>query len=268
MKIGISTAFNYAIPLEAMLAMIKAAGFDAVSLGGKREHSNYHHAHGRRRLHKLLNQFGLILDSIHAPFKNDDGDLSALEEKVRKQAVKNIKNAIDAAHSLASPIVILHLNARFSGQVTPKRLNQVRRSMEVVAPYAQTKNIELACENPDNQAKQTIFDAILAEFTQPHVGVCYDSSHERIAGMSFRVLERYHDRIFAVHIADDIRLKDDHLLPYEGNINWREFSRIFKGIKYQGVFLLEPEMRLSRFKEPLVFLKEALLRAKKILAQC
>jgi len=265
MKIGISTTFNYGIPLETMFALVKAAGFDAISLGGKRQHSNYHLPDGRQRILELLRQSGLILDSIHAPFKNDDGDLSAQDEAVRRQSVANIKNAIDAACELAVPVVIIHLNARFTGPATPERLSQVRRSMQAITPYAETNGIKLACENLDTEEKQAIFETILAEFSQPHVGVCYDSSHERLAGMSFKLLERYQSRIFTLHIADDSQLKDDHLLPFEGKIDWAEFARIFKKINYAGVFMLEPEMRLSRFKEPTVFLKEAYDRAQKLL---
>ncbi len=268
MKLGISTTFNYDIPLETMLPMVKAAGFDAVSLGGKREHSNYHLPDGRRRILELVRQSGLILDSIHAPFKDDDGDLSAQDEEVRLRSVANIKNAIDAAHELTAPIVILHLNGRFSGPATPERMSQVERSVREIFPYAQTKGINLACENLDTQAKQTIFETILTEFTQSHIGVCYDSSHERLVGTNFKVLERCCSRLFAVHIADDIRLEDDHLLPFEGKIDWAEFSRIFKKINYNGVFLLEPEMRRSGFKEPSVFLAEAYARAQRIIVQC
>lgn len=265
MKLGISTTFNYDIPLETMLPMVKAAGFDAVSLGGKREHSNYHLPDGRRHIFELLRQSGLILDSIHAPFKGDDGDLSAQDEAVSQRSVANLKNAIDAASELKAPIVIIHLNARFSGPATPERLSQVERSVREIFPYAQTRGIKLACENLDTEAKQIIFETTLAEFTQPHIGVCYDSSHERLAGTNFKILERYQSRIFAIHIADDIQLKDDHLLPFEGKIDWQEFARIFKKINYTGVFLLEPEMRLSGFKEPSVFLKEAYARAQKLL---
>lgn len=265
MKIGISTTFNYDIPLDTMLTMLVAAGFEAVSLGGKREHSNYHLPDGRRHILELLLPSGLVLDSIHAPFKNVDGDLSTQDEAVRRQSVANIKNAIDVASELKAPIVIIHLNARFTGPATRERLSQVMRSVREIFPYAQTKGIKLACENLDTLAKQTIFETVLSEFTQPHIGVCYDSSHERLVGTNFNILERYRSRIFAVHIADDIQLKDDHLLPFEGKIDWAEFSRIFKKINYTGVFLLEPEMRLSGFKEPSVFLKEAYARAQRLL---
>jgi sugar phosphate isomerase/epimerase len=268
MKIGISTTLNYDIPLTEMLPLVKAAGFDAVSLGGKREHSNFHLTEGRAQIGRLLDETGLILDSIHAPFKREDGDISALEEEIRTGAVENLKNAVDAANVLRAPIVILHLNARFPGAATPERIEQVRHSMHELVPYAEAKNIRLACENLVRESEHRIFETILAEFTQPHVGFCYDSAHDYISGTNFKTLERYGDRLFTIHIVDDIETRqDDHLLPFEGKIDWQDFSRVFKKTDYKGIFLLEPEMRLSAFKQPAVFLKEALARAKRILEE-
>ncbi len=79
------------------------------------------------------------------------------------------------------------------------------------------------------------------------------------------ILRRYGRRIITTHISDNRREHDDHMLPFEGTYDWDQFAQAFARVKFNGVFLLEVEMRESAFKDPREFLKQAYERGQILL---
>jgi sugar phosphate isomerase/epimerase len=55
------------------------------------------------------------------------------------------------------------------------------------------------------------------------------------------------------------------MLPYEGNIDWDRFRKVFYGLNYSGHLLLEPVIKNSQFQNPEMFLSEARRRAERLL---
>jgi hypothetical protein len=54
-------------------------------------------------------------------------------------------------------------------------------------------------------------------------------------------------------------------LPFEGYFQWDKFCRVFSTVRFEGIFLLEVEMRKSAFSKPQQFLSEAFLRGARLL---
>lgn len=228
-----------------MLPLISQAGFKYISLSGDREHSGYHLKRRREEIKRLLSKYNLKIASIHAPYKENDGDLSALDKERQRVFIRNIKNAIDAAQDFKVEILDLHLNARFKGRATKERIGRVREAMRELSDYALLKGVKLSCENLPEKNSYPIFETILKEFDYPHIGVCYDVSHAHIAGKDISILKEYKDRLFSIHISDDLSRNDDHLLPYDGEVDWIEFKRTFKALSFKGVLMIESSMSPS-----------------------
>ena len=262
-KIGISTAFDYSIPLKRSLPLIKQAGFDIISIGGQQEHSGYLTSQGKENILNLVNENQLKIDSIHAPFRGE-GDISSVNEIVRKEGIKLTQSTIDACFQLGADIIILHLSYDQVTQLERRKKN-VLESMRILLPYAFEKKVKIAVENLTEKGSQIVLEAVLDEFDNDHLGLCFDTSHANLDHNPFEILERYKERLIATHISDNQGEADDHLLPFEGKINWESFKKLIRNINYQGIFLIESVTEFSEIKEPELFLKEAKKRIEKIL---
>jgi len=52
------------------------------------------------------------------------------------------------------------------------------------------------------------------------VKLCFDTGHANIEGGLGEALEAVRDLVITTHIHDNHGERDDHLLPYQGNIDW------------------------------------------------
>lgn len=261
MEVSISTTFNFDIPFSIMAPMVKNTGFNSISLaGGNYTQSKYLTTIGRDNILRICRKNNLMIDSVHAPLGSNI-DISHPDNEIREYSLHLFEQAIHACTEIGCSILIVHLCNKFSEDEFGKRMIAVRNSLENLIPYARTKNIALAVENLVNPSTLELFERVLTEQNFDNVGVCFDTSHANIAGNLYSILEKYGDRIIAVHISDNKGLLDDHMLPFEGMIDWDNIMKHFAEKPYTGNFLLEVEMRESSFKDPEVFLKEAYTRA-------
>jgi sugar phosphate isomerase/epimerase len=181
----------------------------------------------------------------------------------RLQAVDRVKMAIDAASALGSEIVIVHSCDRFPAEETRARINAAKDSLKQLVLYAAERKVRLALENLASPLSMQVFETVLEHL--PELGVCYDTSHAQVAGDTFGVIGRHHERIIAVHLSDNRGLKDDHMLPFEGVLPWEEFAYYLPRLRNLDCFMLEVEIRESAFKDRGEFLAEAYRRAKQVL---
>lgn len=72
------------------------------------------------------------------------------------------------------------------------------------------------------------------------VGVCWDTGHANLQGLDqSQAIKALNVHLVATHIADNDTSRDQHLLPFEGNIDWRSIITALKEIRYDGLFNLE-----------------------------
>jgi len=266
MKPAICTSFDYEVPFAQAVRMIREAGFEVVCIGARPEHSGYTTAAGRSAILELLEENGLTVDSVHAPFPKGDR-LFSLDEAERLESVRQCQVALDAAVELDGRIVVIHLIQPYGipqGDVRSEMIEQGRRSVGMLAEEVAVRGVKLALENGQEPAYDQVLADLLAEFDDEHVGFCYDSGHENVQGTCFRLLEQFGDRLLTVHLHDN-RGSDTHTLPYEGTIDWDRFRQVFHGLDYPGNLLLEVGIGNSQFKDPLVFLSQARERAERLL---
>jgi len=266
MQIAIVTSFKNGLSYKVGLPMIKAAGFKVIGLGGAPELSGYATAEDRKILVSLMHELDLTIDSVHAPFPEGDR-LFAEDESARQESLRLCRLALDAAAEVNGRVVVIHLIQPYSIASGPQRdrmLEQGRRSVAELADYASQRQVRLALENGQRLDYDEVLFNLLDEMPLPHVGLCYDSGHENVQGKCFQILQRYGQRLLALHIHDNLG-SDTHLLPYEGNIDWDAFREVMAGLNYDGDLLLESSMSHSQFQDPEIFLCEAALRARRIL---
>jgi len=266
-KPAICTGFDYEIPFPQALRLIRDAGFEVVGLGGRMQHADYTTREGRAAIQKLLEENGLTVDSVHAPFPEGDR-LFSLDEAEREESIHLCLSALDTAAELDGKIVVIHLIQPYGipeGEVRRRMIQQGRQSVAVLAEGAYARDVKLALENGQRAEYDQVLRDLLHELPDEHVGFCYDSGHENVQGSCFSLLEEFGDRLLTVHIHDN-RGSDTHVLPHEGNTDWGRFRKVFHGLEYSGNLLLEVGVTHSSFKDPVVFLSEARERAEGLLS--
>lgn len=258
MKAAICTSVDSSVSFPETIRLIRDAGFEVVALGARPQHSDYTTATGRKAIRKLLDENGLAVDSVHAPFPEGDR-LFSLDENERNESIRQCCLAMEAAAELNGRIVVVHLIQPYDiphGEMRDRMIEQGRRSVESLAGQAEKMRVGLALENGQREDYDQVLAGLLEEFDCPHVGFCYDSGHEHVQGACFSLLERFGHRLFTVHIHDNSGT-DTHQLPYEGSIDWARFQQVFHRLPYDGNLLLEVDIANSRFKEMPAFLAEA-----------
>ena len=74
----------------------------------------------------------------------------------------------------------------------------------------------------------------------PNVGICLDTGHANLTGIKCApAIREIGSRLKATHINDNHAVKDEHLMPYFGTVNWTETVRALKEIGYDGDFAYE-----------------------------
>jgi sugar phosphate isomerase/epimerase len=77
---------------------------------------------------------------------------------------------------------------------------------------------------------------LVDSFSDPkHVGVCYDFGHGNLVGGFHRQnLNIIGQRLKAIHVQDNHGLKDEHLMPFHGDIDWEDAMAGLADIDYKG----------------------------------
>jgi len=87
------------------------------------------------------------------------------------------------------------------------------------------------------------------------VGICFDSGHSHLQADPHTEIRDGEGRIIATHLHDNHRKKDEHLLPFDGDIDWAKVLEALEAVQYSGSLTMElkawnrpPEavMRLAR----------------------
>lgn len=130
-------------------------------------------------------------------------------------------------------MVVMHLTSEFEappyGETGLKRIKEITK-------YAKKLGIKVAFENTKIKG---YLDYIITNIICDNVGICFDSGHYHAHFDDDFNFELYKDRIFAIHLHDNDKSYDQHLIPYDGTIDWEFLIRQLKECNYNGPITLE-----------------------------
>jgi sugar phosphate isomerase/epimerase len=69
--------------------------------------------------------------------------------------------------------------------------------------------------------------------------ICFDTGHAHMIGGVRPAFQTLRDRIVSTHVHDNRREKDDHFLPFDGEIDWEQTVRDFRAVDGQFPVLFE-----------------------------
>jgi sugar phosphate isomerase/epimerase len=213
----------------ALVNEVARAEIPAIELFCSRGHFDYRSGEDARELASWLAGHGMTLHSIHAPTARDfdtmresTAPLSISDpERVRRQeAVDEIKRALDLAEYIPFRYSIQHV-ARARDVSDPRRWDAACSSLENLSLFARQRGVTIALENtPGEMATPANLKTFLDQTRLPGLKLCFDLGHAHLEGNVSAGVEAARDLIATTHVHDNRGERDDHLLPYDGTIDW------------------------------------------------
>jgi sugar phosphate isomerase/epimerase len=265
MQFGISTHLFHDQRLSREhLAQIAGYGFEAVELFATRSHFDYGDAAAIESLKRWLKETGLVLHSMHAPIFQSYGaggvgqsfSIAASDPVRRQAAVREATLAADVLQQIPAKHVVVHLGApaKYSAPADNNRL-AASRSIEDICKVVEPLGARVAIEVIPNDLSTaaSLVGMIERDFEGSSVGVCLDFGHAHLMGDVADAIEIVAEHLITTHVHDNRGREDDHLVPYQGAIDWASALVHMRKIGYDGTYLLE----LANTGSPTAVLEEA-----------
>jgi sugar phosphate isomerase/epimerase len=265
MRFGISTHLYHDQRLTRdHLAQIAGYGFEAVELFATRSHFDYYDASAISRLGQWLKETGLALHSIHAPISESFGtapsgvifSTATADGARRETAVREVEAAVAIARQVPAGFVVVHLGTPVKrGNGNDNSRAAASRSVEDICSAAEPLGLRVALEViPNDLSSAAALVAMLErDFEGSSVGICMDFGHAHLMGDLADAIEVAAEHLITTHVHDNRRRDDDHLVPYQGTIDWPGALVNMLKIGYDGTYLLE----LANTGSPSAVLEEA-----------
>ena len=109
--------------------------------------------------------------------------------------------------------------------------------INAIIAEAEDKEIHIAFENLNNIENLTL---ILNSTHSEYVGYCYDSCHHKNYAPDIDLLSTFGNRLMALHLHDNKGKHNQHQLPFDGNIDWKDVMQKISLTGYKGATSLEP----------------------------
>jgi sugar phosphate isomerase/epimerase len=101
--------------------------------------------------------------------------------------------------------------------------------------------VKLALEVMGNRLStvDALLDLIENDLDGMDLGICMDVGHAFLLGDAAEAVEMASGHLITTHLHDNARQSDDHLVPFQGAIDWPGAVMAFEKIGYDGVLMFE-----------------------------
>jgi sugar phosphate isomerase/epimerase len=251
-RFGLSTHLFHGERLERRhLEAMASHGFGLVEIFATRTHMDYHDARAIADVGAWCRELELLPWSMHAPicdaftggvwgraYSNATTDAAG-----RREALDETLASIRAAQAIGCSILVVHLGLP-RGQPIPPGDNDagaLRRSLEPIAEACRAAGVRLALEViPNDLATPAALVAWLeGDLELGSAAVCLDVGHAHLIGGSPEAVELLSGYVITTHVHDNRGGSDDHLVPFDGTIDWPATMMALSKIGYNGPLIFE-----------------------------
>jgi len=263
MRFGVSTHLFHDQRLSrAHLAQIAGYGFEAVEVFATRSHFDYHDPAAIAQLAEWLKETGLALHGIHAPIAESmaAGDrwgaaisIGVSDNARRQAAVKEMDAALNIARQIETSAFVVHLGTP-TVQGGENSRTAAFRSIEEICRLAEPVGVAVALEvipNPISDGDSLV--TMIERDLEGNAVICLDFGHAFLMGDVPDTIESVAEHLATTHVHDNKGKTDDHLVPFEGRINWDVALMTMQKVGYDGTYLME----LANTGDPGEILKKA-----------
>ena len=264
---GVSTHLYHGQRLaREHLLEIAAHGFESVELFATRTHFDYHSPTTVADLQQWLADAGLELHSVHAPIAEsfiagrwgEPITLASPDPELRAYAVSEAEQALYVARRIPTKVLVAHLGVPRSVTSPPGANSRdgARRSVEHLQRLAGALQVGISVEVIANELSRV---ASLVHFVEEDLetpaGICLDFGHAHLDGDLLDAIETASGHLAAIHVNDNRGTSDDHLVPFEGTIDWPAAMTAIQKVGYDQTLVVEvaphgtPKGTLARAKK-------------------
>lgn len=248
---GLSTHLFHAERLGPRhLEAAVAHGFASVEVFATRSHFDYHDEALARQLAGWCGQAGVRLHSVHAPIAEflkgttwgppiSTGASSAV---ARDRAIDECRRALAVAAHAPFEYLVVHLGVpdAYAPPHGDNHRDSVLRSVDALRTAAMGTGVTVAVEViPNRLSTAEALVRLIEDEDLTDVGICLDVGHARLQGEVVDAIEMVAGYLVTTHVHDNRGRNDDHLLPFEGLIDWATTLMTFQKIGYTGTLMME-----------------------------
>jgi sugar phosphate isomerase/epimerase len=237
-----------------LLELASRSGAEAVEIFAARQHFDYT---SREHVQELAGWFAsnpLQPWSMHAPLFPDREmgragapavNLLHPEKSRRIDAMDEVKRALETAEYIHFKNLVLHLGERHDTW-SPRAQEHALTALEHLDAFAQPLGVRLLAENILNEP--TTPEHLIEILTLGHltrIGVCLDLGHAHITVGIRDAVQTLGSRIGSVHTHDNHAVRDEHLWPGDGTIDWPAAVAGLKALPEPPPWVLEIHYTLN-----------------------
>ena len=232
-----TSVFGRGYPAQTALERLCAVGFDSLDMGldywtyGKDSpFMGDGYLDWAKALRERAEALGVRSTHAHGPGGADSGEV--------------VTRAIKTAAVLGAKYIVLHPMYRYPDlREIADPEDFIRINAAALRPFleeAERQGIVLLAENLQDGAvaDPRVISALVEEVASPAYGWCYDSGHAHCCGFGPDLLAGCVPPL-SVHFHDNDGAGDDHLIPGDGTIDWRETVKALLAAGYTGDCVLE-----------------------------
>ena len=124
---------------------------------------------------------------------------------------------------------------------TDNSRDAARRSLDELQTLADPLGVTIALEVIPNELSRagSLVHFIETELEDSRAGICLDFGHAHMDGDLVDAVETVSGHLLTTHVHDNRGRTDDHLLPFEGTIDWPAALTAIQKVGYDGTLVFE-----------------------------
>lgn len=232
---------------------IKAHGFDCVDFDMcSTEHELYLMSEQEFAAHlqkerELAQAAGIAIHQTHGPWRWPIRDFEAADVAER---LEKMEKSIRATALLGSRYWVIHplmpyglddIRSGHEAETLERNISFFTRLLQTAKAYGVTICIENTPFPDFSLATPLQVLRLVRELNDSHVKMCLDTGHVAVFAQLSPAdeLRQMADEIRVLHVHDNGGEHDEHLPPFEGIIDWQDFSAALQETCFDGVLSLE-----------------------------
>jgi sugar phosphate isomerase/epimerase len=236
-----------------LLELAAQSGAQAVEIFAARQHFDYTSREDVAELAAWFRSNPIQAWSMHAPLYPDremgrsgapSVNLLHPEKSRRIDAMDEIKRALETAEQIPFQNLVVHLGER-SDTWSPRTVEYALIALEYLNAFAHPLGVHTLVENltGDPTTPEHLME-ILQSGHEDSVGICLDLGHAHMTVGIPAAIRTLGSRIVQVHAHDNHGVKDEHLFPGDGGIDWPATAAALNALPAPPAVVLELGSRL------------------------
>jgi sugar phosphate isomerase/epimerase len=234
-----------------LLDALRNSGARTIELFAARHHFDYTDRAQLREIASWFRDTGTAA-TLHQPiFTREQSEnwsrhvsatlsLIAPEKTHRIDAMDEVKRALESAEQIPITAITLHLGLKDDAWNT-RALENSLTAIEHIKAFAHPLGVKVLLENLQNEV--TTPEHLLEILRVGHfsnVGITLDVGHAHLSDTGLdHAFELLRPRIAELHLHDNHGLKDEHLWPGSGSIDWTNLAKLTASLPAQFPGILE-----------------------------